>query len=286
MQLSDSFWEMADHFVSYIHGETGFSTIVCDDRGIITKAYVRQRIGQPHAGAQKILSNAIREIAISEDEARRNPLVKEGVSRAIVIDGEKVGTFGITGKLELVTPVARLAAMVMAGWLKQLRQQELLHATADKVSGDIRLLTDKIETTIGSFENVGNALAMAANEAAASVATTDMILKSVQEIALQTYMLSINASIEAGRLGSLGQAFSVVADEMGRLSKVSKESVQSVENTMDNIRTAISHVQATSQQSSALLVENVGTMRAIAPMVQTLMASIKALENSFKENLN
>jgi methyl-accepting chemotaxis protein len=113
-----------------------------------------------------------------------------------------------------------------------------------------------------------------------------MILKSAQEIALQTFMLSINASIEAARLGSLGRSMSVVADEMGRLSKGSKESVQSVEDTMNNIRTAISHVQATSQQSSVLFAENITAMRAIAPMVNELVTSISNLENSFNENLN
>jgi hypothetical protein len=284
MQLSDSFWEMAERFVNYIHSETGFSTIVCNDQGVIVKAYVRPRIGQPHSGAQKILSTSIKEIPISSEDEKRNPLVKEGLNRAIVIDGKKVGTFGISGKLELVTPVARLAAMVMAGWVKQLQQQELLHATVQKVSTDIQALTGEIESAIDSFEKVGRATATAAKEAADSVTTTDKILKNVQEISLQTYILSINASIEAGRLGSLGQAFNVVADEMGRLSKDSKESMQSVENTMGNIRSAVSHVQTTSQQSSALLAENLDTMRAIAPMVNGLMSSITNLESSFKEN--
>jgi len=286
MQLSDKFWEMAERFVHFIHNETGLNTIVCDDQGIIRKAYVRDRIGQPHSGAQKILSTQIKEIAISSEDERRNPLTKEGLNCAIVIDGAKVATFGIAGRLELVTSVARIAVTVMAGWVKQLRQQELLHATADKVSGDIGILTDKIERAIGSFENVGSSMALAVGAAADSVATTDMILKSAQEIALQTFMLSINASIEAARLGSLGRSMSVVADEMGRLSKGSKESVQSVEDTMNNIRTAISHVQATSQQSSVLFAENITAMRAIAPMVNELVTSISNLENSFNENLN
>jgi hypothetical protein len=285
-QLSESFWEMAERFVRYIHNETGFSTIVCDDRGIIKKAFVKQRIGQPHAGAQQILSGSIREIAISSEDERRNPLTKEGLNCAIVIDGAKVATFGISGKLELVTPVAKLAAMVMAGWVKQLRQQELLHTTVDEVSGDIRALTEKIESAIENVGNAGRVMMLSANEAVGSVTTTDKILKSVQEIALQTYMLSINASIEAGRLGSMGQAFAVVADEMGRLSRDAKESMQSVENTMENIRVAVSHIQASSEQSSALLTENARTMRGIEPLVNSLMNSIKSLENSFKENIN
>lgn len=286
MQLSDNFWEMADRFVNYIHAETGFNTIVCDDKGIIRTAFMRQRIGQPHAGSQTILSTSIKQIGITATDEKRNSLTKEGLNCAIVIDGTKVATFGIAGKLELVTPVAKLAAMVMAGWVKQLRQQELLRETVDEVSKELGMLTDKIESTIQSFDAVGQETVLAAKEACDSVTTTDKVLKSVQEITLQTYLLSINASIEAGRLGLQGQAFNVVAGEMGRLSNDSKKSMQSIENTMNSIRTAVDHVQATSKLSSALLAENITTMRAIAPMANMLVTSIRNLENAFRDNLN
>ncbi len=242
-QLSNAFWEMAERFVSYIHAETGFSTIVCDDQGVIRKAFVRSRIGQPHAGSQKILSTPIKEIAISQQDEARNPLTKEGLNCAIVIDGLKVATFGIGGSLDRVTPVARLAAMVMAGWVRQLQQQEILHATADQVSVELRILTDKIEHSNANFEKFGQAISSAATEAAASVTTTDKILKLVQDLAIETYMLSINANIEAGRLGLQGQAFAVVAGELGRLAKDTKASMQAVEDTMNSIRTAVAHVQ-------------------------------------------
>jgi sugar diacid utilization regulator len=286
MQLSDSFWEMAERFVEYIHRETGLNTIVCDDRGIIQKAYQKQRIGQPHAGAQKILSTAIREIAISKEEERRNPLTKEGLNCAIVIDGAKVATFGIAGKLEIVTPVAKTAALVMAGWVKQLHQQDLLQATAEEVTRDLGLLTEKIEGATGKFEHVSQTMMLAAKETSTSVTTTDRILDAVQRIAQQTYLLSINASIEAGRLGEQGRAFASVAEEMTRLSQNAKESMQTVQNTIDNIQKAVSHVDTASRQSAALFAENVDTMRAIAPMFQKLMTSIKTLENSFEENVN
>lgn len=277
---------MAERFISYIHSETGYSTIVCDEAGVIRKAYVRTRIGQPHAGAEKILTTPIREIAISKEEALRNPLTKEGVNCAIIIEGVKVGTFGITGKLENVTAVAHLAAMIMAGWVKQLQQQELLHATADEASGEIKTITTKLEDAIAGFETVATAMSGAVKHASGSIASTDKIVNTVQDIADQTYMLSINANIEAGRLGSQGAAFGVVASEMGRLSKNAKQSMQSIQNTMDEIRSAIADVEAANRQSTALFTGNVTTMRAVAPVVQTLVHSIQRLESSFKENMH
>jgi sugar diacid utilization regulator len=286
MQLSKSFWEIAERFISYIHSETGYNTIVCDEKGVIRKAYVRSRIGQPHAGAEKILTTAIKEIAISKEDELRNPLTKEGVNCAIVIDGVKAGTFGITGKLENVTAVAHLAAMVMAGWVKQLQQQELLHATADQASVEISAVTNKIEAAIADFENVGQAMNHAVEQASASVASTGKIVSTVQDIADQTYMLSINANIEAGRLGAQGLAFSVVASEMGRLSQNTKQSLQSIQNTMEKIRQAIANVEAASRQSASLFTENSSTMHAVTPVVQTLVHSIQRLESSFKEDMH
>ncbi len=135
--LSDNFWEMAERFVNYIHDETGFHTIVCDERGIIRRAYEKQRIGDPHAGAQKILASPITEIAITKEDAAHNPLIKEGLNCAIVIDRTKVATFGIAGDLRIVRAVARVAASVMSLWIEQQRQQELLKKAYDELAREL-----------------------------------------------------------------------------------------------------------------------------------------------------
>ncbi len=135
--LSDSFWEMAERFVNYIHDETGFHTIVCDERGIIRRAYEKQRIGNPHAGAQKILASPITEIAVTKEDAAHNPLIKEGLNCAIVIDGTKMATFGIAGDLRIVGAVARVAASVMPLWIEQQRQQELLKKAYDQLAREL-----------------------------------------------------------------------------------------------------------------------------------------------------
>jgi hypothetical protein len=284
MQLSDSFWEMTERFVNYIHTETGFNIIVCDEKGIIKKAYVKERIGQSHAGAQKILSTSINEIAITEEDERRNPLTKEGLNYAIVIDGEKLATFGVAGKLSVVTPIMKLASMILVGWVNQLRQQDLLQATAKSVFGDIRALTGKIEGAANKFESVSHSMALVANEAASSVTATDKILDSFQQIAMQSYILSVNASIEAMHLGEQGKPFLIVAEEMGRLSKDAKGLMVAAQNTTNELRSKVANVEATSQQSRMLFSENLDTMRGVTPMINTLMDSIKTLEDSFKDN--
>lgn len=68
----------------------------------------------------------------------------------------------------------------------------------------------------------------------------------IQDIASQTHLLSLNASIEASRAGEHGKGFSVVAVEIGKLAEQSKES-----------STEIEHILADLAKNYELIIENV-----------------------------
>ncbi len=57
----------------------------------------------------------------------------------------------------------------------------------------------------------------------------------INGIAGQTNLLSLNASIEAARAGSAGKGFSVVADEIRKLSEMSVKSAAEIEKIINNI---------------------------------------------------
>ena len=103
------FWKKAQAFMEAIHGETGFPVLIYDHTGHIVKATDACRIGDLHAGAQKILEGRVDEYAVTAQEAAANPLVKEGYSCPITLGGRRMSGIGITGKLDLAKPVARIA---------------------------------------------------------------------------------------------------------------------------------------------------------------------------------
>lgn len=67
----------------------------------------------------------------------------------------------------------------------------------------------------------------------------DSIITSVSEIATQSNLLALNASIEAARAGVQGRGFAVVADEVRVLAQQSTESAQQVREILGEIQGAI-----------------------------------------------
>lgn len=61
------------------------------------------------------------------------------------------------------------------------------------------------------------------------------IISAINEIADQTSLLSLNASIEAARAGDAGRGFAVVADEIRKLAEQSSESANQIKEIVDDI---------------------------------------------------
>ncbi|MCR4437102.1 MAG: methyl-accepting chemotaxis protein [Clostridiales bacterium] len=67
----------------------------------------------------------------------------------------------------------------------------------------------------------------------------DSIIQVIKNISSQSNLLALNATIEAARAGEAGRGFSVVANEMGKLSTLSKESAEKVAKSLLEMKEAI-----------------------------------------------
>jgi methyl-accepting chemotaxis protein PixJ len=77
----------------------------------------------------------------------------------------------------------------------------------------------------------------------------------IDQIALQTNLLAINASIEAARAGEEGRGFAVVAEEVGELAAQSAAATKEIEKIVENIQRETSAVAQAMELSTTQVVE-------------------------------
>lgn len=72
-----------------------------------------------------------------------------------------------------------------------------------------------------------------------AVEQVNQLAKTIQDIADQTSLLSLNASIEAARAGDMGKGFAVVAGEIGNLASQTATTVDSIMKIVSDVNNAV-----------------------------------------------
>jgi methyl-accepting chemotaxis protein len=128
------------------------------------------------------------------------------------------------------------------------------------------------ENAISSQECMGKMIE-AMNRINATSTEIEQIINTIEAIASQTNLLSLNAAIEAARAGEAGKGFAVVADEIRQLAS---QSAQAATNTRNLIQTSVREIQSgneiVTETSTAidLVIEDV---KLISSMIKEVQAS-------------
>jgi methyl-accepting chemotaxis protein len=116
------------------------------------------------------------------------------------------------------------------------------------------------------------------------------ILEIINEMAEQTNILSINASIEAVGAGEAGKRFAIVADEIRKLADRVGGSTKEIKSIIEEIRSAVhTTVMATESGSKAVdagareFGEVSAAFQRIASLVETTTAASREIELSTKQ---
>lgn len=128
-----------------------------------------------------------------------------------------------------------------------------------RTSGEIMNRSTENEKTLNSLRTVNEEVSrsmeetnVVAGKLSEAVKGIDAALKLISDIAMQTNILSLNASIEAARAGAAGKGFAVVSHEVGNLAGKTSESLAEIQRVMGNIQqnvtSMISYVQENSER--------------------------------------
>lgn len=121
-------------------------------------------------------------------------------------------------------------------------------------------LADSVKNSAGIGNEQMNKLVSAMNEINNSADEIKRIVKVIDDIAFQTNLLSLNANIEAARVGKYGKGFAVVAESVRNLAIESgasvKETTALVDNAIQNIETGTELLNKMAEQFD-LIVEKI-----------------------------
>lgn len=109
-----------------------------------------------------------------------------------------------------------------------------------QVSSGMREVADGVQ----ELASMNADLLKKTNETTHKAKDTDEILNIIEDISSQTNLLGLNASIEAARAGEAGRGFSVVAEEIRKLSTTSKESVEKISGIIKEISGGIGEIDS------------------------------------------
>jgi methyl-accepting chemotaxis protein len=183
---------------------------------------------------------------------------------------------------------------------------ELL-ATSRQIAESARRVVQVADQTAGSARS-GESTVSSANEAIAAIRRqVDLIvnhmldlgkksqqigavLDIVSELAEQTNILAINATIEAAGAGETGKRFGVVADEIRKLADRVSGSTKEIRTLIDDVRTAVNTtVMATEAGSKSVdagsrqFVEVTSSFKQIGGLVVTTTDAAREIELSTKQ---
>lgn len=266
--------EVAFNIVDFIYQQSGYHSIVCDKSARIIADSARERNGIIHLGSQKILTGQVDEASVSKEEAiQSGGTSKEGFSIAIKHNNEKIGSFGIAGPLEIVTPIARVAAGLVTTRLRDEEIKKTIREAVYTLTSSIDLAATAIEEMVASSEEVASISQEVSDQVQKSnqqVKATEEILDFIRRVAKQTNLLGLNAAIEASRAGEIGRGFQVVATEVRKLAEDSNRSANDIQEILQNFRDTMSSVTQGVVDSGKINIEQAKHTQDIAQMVEGL----------------
>ncbi len=179
--------------------------------------------------------------AIGSNEGAIRHLAEEALTQAAEINRTLNAVDQMTQSMQSVAESAEKAAFVA---------NHAAH-TATK-SGHAMDLT--VQNILSLRETVGET-AKKVKRLGESSQQISRVVSLINQIAIQTNLLAINAGIEAARAGEEGQGFAVVAEEVGELAVRSAAATQEIEQIVENIQRETSEVVQAMEIGTTQVVE-------------------------------
>ncbi|MGG3624902.1 methyl-accepting chemotaxis protein [Bacillus gobiensis] len=167
--------------------------------------------------------------------------------------------------------IAKTSSVVAESSIKSIETAESGGQLVRKNAGQMKLIND----TVKHAEQVIKGLEYKSKD-------INKIVGTINGIADQTNLLSLNAAIESARAGEYGRGFSVVAEEVRKLAARSSESSKVIEKMIHEIITEINGSLAMFQSVN----QEVSTGLDISTQTEESFKEIQTVTNEIAEDIN
>lgn len=149
--------------------------------------------------------------------------------------------------------------------------------------GEIVKSIDSIAVTAQQLAESQENNMSASKEMKANTEKTKGIIDFLKEIASQTNLLGLNASIEAARSGKEGLGFNVVAQEIRKLSLSSSDAVKQIETGLNSMNTSIEKIVKNIENVNEITQTQASTTEEVNAFVEELNSNAEELLNAAKD---
>lgn len=179
-------------------------------------------------------------------------------------DSKVVATFCIALPKQNAFQLRQLSNNLTSGLEEISAVIEELAASASEINTNEMDLNKNIEEVNTLADNIGE------------------VLTFIKQIADETKMLGVNAAIEAARAGETGRGFGVVAEEIRKLSDESKETVTSIRDLINNIKTDVSDTAKKSELNLHASQEQAAATEEITASIEEITSLAEQLDRMAK----
>ena len=153
-----------------------------------------------------------------------------------------------------------------------------------------RVIVHELSDRSGTTVDITKILVDDVNDVQKRSAEIEGFTDTINSIARQTNLLSLNASIEAARAGENGRGFAVVAEEIRKLADESmqagksiKDIVESISETTEKTARSAKDAETIIFSQAASLEETISVFGEINSCVQNLVGGLKNIAGSMQE---
>ncbi|MDQ6975859.1 MAG: methyl-accepting chemotaxis protein [Mariprofundaceae bacterium] len=175
----------------------------------------------------RTMSGNIEVVAASVTEAATE-ILHSADQQATASDTQARAVAGVTSELEEVSSAARKIATT-ANSVERVAQATAISAAEGSKA---------VNEAIGYMDRIRQEVNTIADKVTDASRKAEQILESIdsiQEIADETHLLALNASIESAAAGEFGKRFAVVAGEVRRLSERARDFTKEIQIVVDDV---------------------------------------------------